>query len=108
VLTLVRLVVCAAALISGVSYSIAQDQPAPQPKTERPQDTFFSGNVVSVAADKVTVSRRTLALSSVTRVFLLDSNTRIEGKGKLQPKARVTVKFEKTDDGDRAVHIIVR
>ena len=54
----------------------------------------------------MTVSRRTLTMSLVTRVFLLDSNTRVEGK--LVAKARVTVKFEKTDEGDRAVHIIVR
>jgi hypothetical protein len=105
VLKLVRVSLCAAAL-SGVAPSIAQETQTPPPKTERAQDTFFSGNVVSVTAEKVTVSRRTLALTSVTRVFLLDSDTKIEGK--LQPKARVTVKFEKTDDGDRAVRIIVR
>ena len=87
---------------------VAQEQPSAQPKTEHAQDTFFSGNVVSLTTDKVTVSRRTLALSTVTRVFLLDAATQIEGKAKLEPKARVTVKFEKTDDGDRAVHIIVR
>ena len=61
---------------------------------------------MSLTADKLTVSRRTLSLTAVTRVFLMDATTRIEGK--LQPKARVTVKFEKTDAGDRAVHIIVR
>ena len=107
-LKLVRLLLCATALSSVAPYSIAQGQQAPQQKTERAQDTFFSGNVVSVTAEKLTVSRRTLTLTSVTKVFLLDSNTQIEGKGKLQPKARVTVKFEKTDDGERAVHIIVR
>ena len=87
-----------------VPYSIAQE--TPQPKTEHAQDTFFSGNVLSLTAEKVTVSRRTMALTSVTKVFLLDANTQIEGK--LQAKARVTVKFEKTEDGERAVHIIVR
>jgi hypothetical protein len=43
----------------------------------------------------------------VTKVFLMDAQTRVEG-GRLQPKARVTVKFEKTDDGERAVRVIVR
>jgi hypothetical protein len=45
-------------------------------------------------------------LSAVTKVFLMDSGTRVDGK--LQPKARVTVKFEKTDGGERAVRVIVR
>ena len=104
-LKLVRLLLCATVL---TTIAPAQDQQAPQPKTEHAQDTFFSGNVVSVTDSKLTVTRRTLALTSVTRVFLLDANTQVEGKGKLQAKARVTVKFEKTEDGDRAVHIIVR
>lgn len=105
-LKFVRVLVCAVVVCSPAPLSMAQEQAPPQQKAERPQETFFSGNVVSVGADKLTVSRRTLSLSLVTRVFLLDSNTQIEGK--LQPKARVTVKFEKTEDGDRAVHIIVR
>ena len=57
-------------------------------------------------SDRVTVTRRTLTLTWVTKTFLLDSDTKIEGT--LKPKARVTVKFEKTEDGDRAIHIIVR
>jgi hypothetical protein len=85
--------------------SLAQEGSPPQ-SAERAQEPFFSGNVVSVTSEKLTVVRRTLALSTVTRVFLLDGETRIEGK--LQPKARVTVKFEKTDAGDRAVRVIVR
>lgn len=103
---LLRVLLYAAALAGGALHSIAQDQRVPEQKSDRAQNNFFSGNVVSVTAEKLTVSRRTLTLTSVTRVFLLDSNTQVEGK--LQPKARVTVKFEKTDDGDRAVHIIVR
>ena len=99
-----RMLLCAAALTTALApFSRAQETP---PAQEKAPETFFSGNVVSVTTDKVTVSRRTLALTSVTRVFLLDARTQIEGT--LKPKARVTVKFEKTDDGDRAVHIIVR
>ena len=107
-LKLLRLLVTVAVVSSVAPGSSAQDQPDPpqQQKTGHSQDTFFSGNVVSVTKDKLTVSRRTLTLTLVTRVFLLDANTQIEGT--LQPKARVTVKFEKTEDGDRAVHIIVR
>jgi hypothetical protein len=81
---------------------MAQDEQKPP----RPQESFFSGNVVSFDSTKVTVTRRTLTLSWVTRTFLLDSDTRIEGT--LKAKARVTIKFEKTGEGDRAIHIIVR
>ena len=88
---------------SSVPASIAQEQADPQQKSEA---TFFSGNVVSVSADKVTVARRTLGLTTVTRVFLRNENTQVEGN--LQAKARVTVKFEKTDEGDLALRIIVR
>ena len=103
---LLRVWVCAIVLTVGAPDISAQEPPSPQQKSGHAQDTFFSGNVVSVTPEKLTVTRRTLTLTSVTRVFLLDSNTQIDGK--LQAKARVTVKFEKTDDGDRAVRIIVR
>ena len=102
-LKFVRVLICAMVLGTSVPASIAQEQADPQQKSEA---TFFSGNVVSVSTDKVTVARRTLGLTTITRVFLRNENTQIEGK--LQPKARVTVKFEKTDDGDLAVRIIVR
>lgn len=69
-------------------------------------ESFFSGNIVSFDSTKVIVTRRTLTLSWLTRTFLLDGDTKIEGT--LKEKARVTVKFEKTDKGDRAIHIIVR
>jgi hypothetical protein len=88
------------------SPAIAQDQHSETKNAPHDQGSFFSGNVVSVTADKLVVSRRTLSLTTVSKTFLLDGNTKVEGK--LQPKARVTVKFEQTDAGDHAVHIIVR
>jgi hypothetical protein len=94
--------ICVAPLIRFVPVAVAQEGPKPA----RTQEAFFSGNVVSFDTDKVTVTRRTLTLTWVTKTFLLDSDTKIEGM--LKPKARVTVKFEKTEDGDRAIHIIVR
>ena len=101
-----RVLIGAAALASVTPSAVAQDERPPQEQKGHAQDTFFSGNVVSVSADNVTVTRRTLTLTWVTKTFLLDAETKVEGN--LRPKARVTVKFEKTDDGDRAVHIIVR
>ena len=103
--TLAR-IVASAIVFTVAPWALAQESEPPPTQKARPQDTFFSGYVVSVAADKLTVARRTLTLSAVTKVFLLDSGTRIDGK--LQPKARVTVKFEKTEEGEHAVRIIVR
>lgn len=100
-LRFVRVWIGVAALICAAPLAVAQ-----QEHPQKPQQTFFSGNVVSFDADNVTVTRRTLTLSWVTKTFRLDPDTKIEGT--LKPKARVTVKFEKTEDGDRAIHIIVR
>lgn len=102
----VATLIYAAALSGFAPVAVAQDEHPQEQKAARAQETFFSGNVVSFDADKVTVTRRTLTLSWVTKTFLLSSDTKIEGT--LKPKARVTVKFEKTEDGERAVHIIVR
>ena len=101
---LVRRFVCAFALVAAAPFVSAQDREST--REERTKDAFFSGNIVTLTQEKVTVTRRTLALTWVTRSFLLDAETRIEGT--LKPKARVTVKFEKTEEGVRAVHIIVR
>ncbi len=101
------LLVGAAGLLSVTPTVRAQEShPVGQATPKKSEDQFFSGNVTALKPDKVTVSRRTLTLTTITRTFLLDGGTVIEGK--LQPKARVTVKLEKTDAGERAVRIIVR
>lgn len=69
-------------------------------------DQFFSGVIVEVSEDRITVSRTVLGNESGTRTFIITPETRIEGKP--VEKARVTVRFVTADDGDRAVHIIVR
>jgi len=47
-----------------------------------------------------------LGKSSETRTFLVTPETRVEGK--LRVKARVTVRYTREEQGDRALHIIVR
>jgi hypothetical protein len=47
-----------------------------------------------------------LGKNSETRTFLITKETRIEGK--LRLKARVTVRYTHDDEGNRALHIIVR
>ncbi len=56
--------------------------------------------------EKVTVLKTVLGKNSETRTFLITKETRIEGK--LRLKARVTVRYTHDDEGNRALHIIVR
>ena len=67
---------------------------------------FFSGVVLAVSSDSITVNRKGLARESETRKFMVDAGTHIEGK--LRVKSKVTIRFAATDSGDRAVRIIVR
>jgi hypothetical protein len=76
------------------------------PGVEEPSDQFFSGTVTALSNDKITVGRTVLGKPPSDRTFVITPETRIEGK--LRLKARVTVRFVTKDEGDHAVHIIVR
>jgi len=82
--------------------SRAQEQPA----EGQSQDHFFAGSITALSPDKITVSRTVLGSKPETHTFLIKPDTRIEGKPRL--KAKVTVRWVPDEDGDRAVHIIVR
>lgn len=71
------------------------------------KDQFFSGLVIAIDDESLTVSRTTSGKNSSTKTFEITTETRFEG-GKPQVRARVTVRYVTTDDGDRAVHVIVR
>jgi len=73
--------------------------------TQQPSQTF-TGSVVDLTPDKLTVSRSILGGAAQKRVFLLKPDTRIEGH--LHAKARVTVGFINTPEGDVARLIVVR
>ena len=75
--------------------------PAEQPRTE-----FFSGLVTAFTGEQITVFKTVLGKNSETRTFMITSETRIEGK--LRLKTRVTVRYARAEEGDRAIHIIVR
>ena len=69
--------------------------------------TFFSGSVVTVSSSEITVRRRALISNAATQTFLIDSETKIEGK--LRVRANVTIRYVKDDEGRvRALGIIVR
>ena len=80
----------------------AQDNAPP----EQPRSEFFSGVVTTLADDRITVFKTVLGKSSETRTFLITPETRVEGK--LRVKVRVTVRYTRQEEGDRALHIIVR
>ena len=81
----------------------AQDPPSAE---EQPKNEFFSGVITLIESEKLTVFKTVLGKDSETRTFLITKETRIEGK--LRLKARVTVRYTREDDGNRALHIIVR
>ena len=94
------LTVCAIAASPGYAQG-------PVPKAAEPAShDFFSGAITALNPDSITVIRKGLGKDSVTRTFVVDSATTIEGR--LRVKAKVTVRFAPSDNGDRAVHIIVR
>jgi hypothetical protein len=68
-------------------------------------ETFFAGTVLEYTPSKITVSRVVLGKKE-KRVFLLTPETKCEGK--VKAKARVTVRYVATDDGETAQLIIVR
>ena len=77
-------------------------QGAAEPEYE---DTF-SGSVVQLSASQVTISRSILGKPAERRIFSMKTDTRVEGK--LRINAKVTVGFVSTDDGDIARLIVVR
>jgi len=91
-------------MIAFVPVVRAQTPPAeqaPDAQTEK-----FSGTVVELTADNLTVVRSTAGAKTERRTFQILPETRVEGK--LRVKVRVTVGFVKTDSGDVARLIVVR
>ena len=85
-----------------------QAPPAPQAPApeDKPKDQFFAGLITALSSSQITVTRTVLGEKSSTRTFAITRETRVEGKPKL--KTRVTVQFVTTEEGDRAIQIIVR
>lgn len=91
-------------LLSPVAFIPVRAQGATP--SEQPRSEFFSGVVTALSEDKITVFKTVLGKSSETRTFLITPETRVEGK--LRVKVRVTVRYTREEQGDRALHIIVR
>jgi ribosomal protein S1 len=93
--------------LAAASLAVASPPQDPtEKKVEEPKpDTFFAGTVVEFSAEKIAVSRVNLGKME-KRVFRVTPDTKCEGK--LAKKARVTVQYVTTDDGETAELIIVR
>ena len=102
----ILLILCASLLTVLVRAQETDLSKKDAPKSEPSYDDTFSGPVLELSAVKITVSRSILGQAAEKRTFLIKSDTRIEGR--LRVRAKVTVGFVTTDDGDIARLIVVR
>jgi hypothetical protein len=90
----------------------AQEQDAPTsgkttPGKTAPAADIFSGTVTKLTQDSISVVRKVPGHDAVTRSFVRDAQTKVEGK--LRERARVTVRYKAGEDAALvAVYIIVR
>jgi hypothetical protein len=103
-----RFVVALFVLAIPLAGLVPRQESVPEaPKKTVVANDKFSGTVTQLSPDSLTVVRTVPARDAVTRKFVLDAQTKVEGK--LRVKARVTVQYSVEDEGQfRAVHIIVR
>ena len=85
----------------------AEPQNSVQPATPQVKDQYFTGVVTAIDSDTLTVNRKASGKQSATKSFLVTTETQFEG-GKPVVRSQVTVRYVTTDDGDRAVHVILR
>jgi len=95
-----------------VTFTVAAQQPAaggPSKAATKvaPANDVFSGTVSESVPNSVTVVRKVPAKADESRVFIVDKDTKIEGK--LKVGARVTVGFKADAEGGiHALRVIVR
>lgn len=102
--------ILAGMVLAGVAAAAQDDEEGSHhqesPKSEPAYTDTFSGPVVEFSGVKVTVSRSILGKPAEKRTFVINSDTRIEGK--LRVRVRVTVGFVSGEGGDIARLIVVR
>ena len=95
-------------LFFGIGFSIAgaarSQEPAQEP--EEPSYEFFSGNVAEIQSGKLTVVRAITGKQNERRAFVMNADTKVEGK--LKTRVRVTVGYVTADGKDIAVRVVVR
>jgi len=96
-----RFLILGVALACGATRApvVAQEQAKPAPK-----DRMFSGTVTAMSEGSLTV---TSTASKDSKTFSITADTRFEGP-KPQVRSRVDIRYTATEDGDRALRVIVR
>lgn len=101
------ILLAAAAFGAGAAGQQAPDWETTQTAASEPQyDDTFAGSIVQLTSTAVTVSRSILGQPPEKRTFAIKSDTRVEGK--LRVNAKVTVGFVTADNVDVARLIVVR
>lgn len=92
-------------LVAALSFGAILPWCAAQQKaqTAEPKDQMFSGQVTAIDNASLTAIRTG---SKDSKTFLITAQTKFEGKPKVD--SRVTIRYVVTEDGDRAVRVIVR
>jgi hypothetical protein len=98
---LITLLCCVAALCVVPRNSAGQE-----PQAGR-KDQMFSGTVTAVDETSLTAVRNGPGKATAAKTFAITPQTRFEG-GTPKVDSRVTVRYVTTDEGDMAVHVIVR
>lgn len=102
-------------LVSGIALVfLASSAPVPsypqnpvQATPAKVKDRYFTGRVMAIDDTTLTVNRRVLGKNSSTKAFLISADTKFEG-GRPTVGAQVTVRYVTTEEGERAVHVILR
>ena len=90
-----------AALSFGAIVPWCAAQQSGQPSAHK--DQMFSGNVTAIDESSLTATRTG---SKDSKTFVITPETRFEGKPRVS--SRVTIRYISTEEGDRAVVVIVR
>jgi hypothetical protein len=74
---------------------------------EQDKDNYFTGTLLENAPDHLKVAKALLQGKSEERIFKVNAQTKVEG-GRLRLRARITVRYITSEDGDTAILVIVR
>lgn len=93
--------------LSGQQTAKPTSAKAASAKATAPANDIFSGTVTAFLAGSLTVVRKVPARADEFRQFIIDKDTKVEGK--LRVNARVTVRFKADSEGAvHALRVIVR
>ena len=94
-------------LVSNSATRPGYPQNTVQAGNAQAKDQFFTGTVMAIDEQSLTVNRMVLGKNSSTKTFAVTPETRFEG-GMPKVRSQVTVRYVTTDEGDRAVNVILR